>query len=185
MDKLLKWIIANKEWVLSGIGVVIIGLIWNIIKRVFGINKSKKGKLRISFTFKQTWEQSIFGQGPVFPLYSFEIVNVGNIDIQIKDIQLYFCGKKINTPYGIADGLTQVDENNPKKYQVLLSPKQVLKGNFEISSFLPIINNQLSPNTNIKLKVIDTLNNKYFSKKSKYKNFLKNVEISNTVNSRK
>lgn len=110
---------------------------------------------------------------------------VGKVDIQIKDVQLYFCGRKINTPYGIADGLTQVNTNNPHKYQVLLSPKQVLKGDFEISSFLPMINNQLPLNTNIRLKVVDTLDNKYFSRKSKYRSFLRNVKISNTVNSQK
>ena len=185
MNDLLNLIIVNKEWLLSGIGIAVIGVIWSVIKNIIRTNKKQKGKLKITFTFKQAWEQSIFGQSPVFPMYSFEIVNVGNMDIQIKEVQLYFCGKKINTPYGDADGLTQIDKLNPQKYQVLLMPKQVLKGDFEISTFLPVIKNNLSPNTNIKLRVIDTLGNKYFSKKSKYKSFLANVNISNVVNSKK
>lgn len=182
MDGIYNWLISNKEWFLSGMGIALVGIIWSIVKKLFHSSKTKKGKLKISFTFKQAWEQNIFGHSPVFPLYSFEIINIGDIDVQIKDVQIYFCGRKIDTPYGIADGLTQIDSSNPRKYQVLLSPKQVLKGDFEISSFLPIINNQLPLNTDIRLKVIDTLDNKYFSKKSKYKSFLDNVQISNTVN---
>ena len=60
-----------------------------------------------------------------------------------------------------------------------------IKGDFEITIFLPMINNQLKPNDNIRLLVTDTLGNKYYSKKTKYKNFLNNVQISREVNLKK
>lgn len=48
----------------------------------------------------------------------------------------------------------------------IINPKKVIKGSFEITSFLPMINKQLKINDNIRLLVTDTLGNKYYSKKN-------------------
>ena len=180
-----NWFYNNKDWLLSGIGVAFILFVINFIKRIWSNKKNKRGNLKISFTFKQAFVQTILGNGPVYPLYSFEIVNAGDEVLEIKDVQIYFCGKKLNTPYGICDALTQVDTNNPMKYRGTIEPKKVIKGDFEITIFLPMINNQLKPNDNIRLLVTDTLGNKYYSNKTKYKNFLNNVQISREVNLKK
>lgn len=178
---MIKWIISNKEWFLSGIGVTAIIMMFTLTKRIILTHKEKR-KLRITYTFKQAWKQYILGQSPVFPLYSFEITNIGNTTIEIKAIQLNFCGKKIDTQWGLCDGLSQINTQNPTQYLGPLEPKKFIKGDFEISSFLPVINNQLKLTSNVRLKVVDTLGNSYYSKKTKFKNFLENVKISNEVN---
>ena len=182
---LVTWICNNKDWLLSGIGLAFIVFVINFIKRIWSNKKNKRGNLKISFTFKQAWEQSILGHSPVYPLYSFAIVNAGDEIIEIKDVQIYFCGKKLNTPYGRSDALTQVDTNNPMKYRGTIAPKKVIKGDFEITSFLPMINNQLKLNDNIRLLVTDTLGNKYYSKKTRYSNFLFFFQVSRIVNSKR
>lgn len=180
-NKMLEWFLNNKEWLLSGLGVTVILFVFGSVKRLI-LRINQKGKLKITYTFKQAWEQTIFGQGPVFPLYSFEITNIGKVSVEIKDIQLDFCGKKIDTQWGKLDGLSQIDTRNPHKYLGELKPTKYIKGDFEISSFLPVINGQLKPKSNVRLKVVDSLENVYYSKKAKYKSFLNNVQVSKNVN---
>ena len=187
MEKIniIDWFNNNKTWLLSGVGVSFLIVLWRLIKKLFEIVFKRRGKLIINCSFKQAWVKSLLWQSPFFPLYGFEIVNAGNSEIEIKDVRIYFCGKKINTRMGIADGLTQINNSFSGNYRGTLAPKKAMKGNFEINALLSVIANQIKPSSNIQLQVIDSLGNKYYSKKTKYQKFLNNVQLSNKVNIKK
>lgn len=56
---------------------------------------------------------------------------------------------------------------------------------FEITSIQNSITNEIKENKKIRLLVIDTYGNKYYSKKSRYGSFNNNVITSNMINSKR
>ena len=180
-EKLISLLDKNKEWLLSGLGIATFGILVKVIAH-FTKNKGKR-KIKITTTFSQTWVQTVFGQGPVFPMYSFEITNIGDTDIIIKDVLLYFCGKKIDTKFGKTNTLTEVGINN--NLLSVLKPGELRKGSFEITSIQNSITNEIKENKKIRLLGIDAYGNKYFSKKSRYGSFNNNVITSNMINSKR
>lgn len=192
MDKVCSWIIRNKDWLFSGIGVVIISFIlsliwaflWFLIKKLL----PKKKKLQIKTAFKIAIEQNAVTNkfSPCYPVFSFEITNISTEMITIKSVGWNFCGKKI-TYHGTlgADGVQQLNRNDPNKYsQKQLNPSGIMTGNFNIVWFAidKDIVEQFKPRDKIRLEVIDTLGNKYYSEKYRYSKFTEQVNIAKEVN---
>lgn len=173
----------HKEWLFSGIGVVAITVFLSWLKSFFNRKKRKlaiKTKLTVSFDQIIDGMGNVLHTGPVMPTFSFEITNIGNSDILIKDVSWDLCGKKI-TYKGFPDstGLAQVDPLNPKKYQKKLQAGEFIKGEFNIAwfAFDEDLKAQLKPRNKIRLEVQDTLGGKYYSeKKYKYGEFLEWIQ---------
>ncbi len=179
---IINWLDENKEWLLSGLGLIFLGYVIKFIRSLFkAFSNKNKGKIRITTSFSQSWVQSPIIQGPVYPMYSFEITNIGNTDILIKDVLLFFCGRKIGTKWGLTNTLTEVGINN--NLRTVLKPGEFRKGSFELTSIQNFITSEIKGNKRIRLLVIDSFGNKYFSKKSKYQSFKNNILTSNMVNS--
>jgi hypothetical protein len=180
---IVKFLSDNKEWLLSGVGIVIIGFVFKGIAYLVKNNTNHRGKIKIKVSFSQAWVQSILGQGPVFPLITFEITNVGNSEVNIKDVLLFFCGKKVQTQYGKTQTLTEVGSN--PNLRTPIKSGEIKKGQFEISGIQRCITQKISQNKKVRLLVIDTFGNKYFSKKIAYKSFVNNMTTSNMVNAKR
>ena len=174
----------HKEWLFSGIGVLAITVVLSCLKSFF--NSQKKRKLAIKTKLTVSFDQIIDGMGnvihtgPVTPTFSFEITNIGDIDVIIKNVSWNLCGKKITYKgFSESTGLAQVDPLNPKKYQKKLQAGEFIKGEFNIAwfAFDEDLKTQLKPRNKIRLEVQDTLGGKYYSeKKYKFGEFLEWIQ---------
>lgn len=90
------------------------------------------------------------------------------------------CGKKIAyNGFPKADGLAQIDRLNPQKYQKKLNHRDFMKGDFNIVWFAvnEELKKQLKPHNKIRLVVQDTLGDKFYSQKHKYREFIDTVQL--------
>ena len=171
------WLCANKEWIFSGIGIVLFPFIIAFFKKF--LPSSNKRKLAVRTSLALRLEQDVINDvviknSPVYPVLTFEITNISEPEVFIKDISFYLCGKKINyNGFSNVPELASIDLRDPKKYQKKLNHGEIMKGDFNIAFFaLAEIKSQLKPCNKIRLKVLDTLGGKYYSEKYKYSEFL-------------
>jgi predicted tellurium resistance membrane protein TerC len=45
----MNWILENKEWIFSGVGITFLVIIWKLIKHMLSKKKSSKSKRTINF----------------------------------------------------------------------------------------------------------------------------------------
>ena len=185
---LCNWLCYHKEWLFSGIGVLFLTFFFSWLKKLFN---RKRRKLQIKTKFALSFEQIVstdglvLRTGAIIPAFSFEITNIGEVDVQIKNISWDLCRKQINyNGLSKTTGLAQIDPMNPKKYQKKLNPGDFIKGDFNIGWFAinEDLRTQLKPRNKIRLEVQDTLGNRFYSQKYKYKEFLENVRLALETN---
>ena len=181
---MLEYLSTNKEWIFSGIGILVLTLIGNIVFSVVRAKLDhKKPRLEIKYSFQQVFVQTALGNSPVYPVLHYEITNIGEVDVLIKSVSIDFCGKKIT--YLGFDESTGLTTESTSKVDKLIKPKEYYKESFEIVDLVKAIGNQLGIRDRIRVQVIDTLGHRYNSKKFRYKDLIQNVEIANGVNSGK
>lgn len=171
------WLCSNKEWIFSGIGILLFSLAVTFIKKFLSSSDKRRLAVRTKLSLKLEQDSLydiVIKNSPVYPVLVFEITNLSEPDVFIKDVSWDFCGKKI-TYNGASNvsGVAQVDRSEPSKYQKKLKQGEIMKGDFNITWFaLEEIKSQMKPRSKIRLEVLETLGSKYYSQKYKYSEFL-------------
>jgi len=156
----------NKEWLFSGIGVVLIVF---IIKKVVQFITRK---LEVRFSFIVSFEQIGTQFGPKIPMIFLIITNTSGKDLFVEE-PLLMTSEKINGN----DKFQVLRINSTDKFPRKLENSEKIEIKYNSLSLESSILSNMNENSFVKFIIKDTLGNKYYSPKLKSKRIKNHNEL--------
>ncbi|MDP2208639.1 MAG: hypothetical protein Q8K98_07675 [Bacteroidota bacterium] len=152
MKDILDNLWNNKEWLFSGLGIVIIGAIFSLIRNY----KNSKLKVKLSLTVEIVQIAERFG--PSTPMLTVRITNAGKCDINVRHLFIVTSKKIRDTKF------FQVHKKDPTfQLPFELLPRHERSIPLRSQDLSEHILANLKERNTIRVAVEDTLGKKYYS----------------------